>query len=155
MKKGYNNNDNVKGEKRMRRTSNTLLRVGMIVSTVFAALVLISAVTLIVLGVLPGVHEALVEYYNSGDVHTSISNAETFAIIFQSMLLAAGISTAIYGALCVVDAIIASMTLRNPTKNGCILCIVFGALSTGVTIVGGIFGLIAESKENSQTQIEE
>ena len=135
----------------MRRVSNIMLRIGMILSIVCTVLLVISAASLIVVGVSGAVREAIINGVNNGDIRSDLS-PEGAAMLVQSMALSGGITCAIFAIICVISAVVSSQDLREPTKNRHIACIILGAFSTGLATLGGIFGLIADGQENRRTQ---
>ena len=135
----------------MRRVSNIMLRIGMILSIVCTVLLVISAASLIVVGVSGAVREAIINGVNNGDIRSDLS-PEGAAMLVQSMALSGGITCAIFAIICVISAVVSSQDLREPTKNRHIACIILGAFSTGLATLGGIFGLIADGQENRHTQ---
>lgn len=141
----------------MRRVSNIMLRIGMILSIICTVLLVISAATLIVVGVSPAVRQLIIDGVNNGDIHSDLS-PEGAAVLVQSMALSYGITCAILAIVCVISAVISSQDLREPTKNRHIACIILGAFSTGLATLGGIFGLIADSQDrrraNNQVDVQ-
>ena len=130
----------------MRRVSNIMLRIGMILSIICVVLLAISAALLIVVGASPAVREAIITGVNNGDIHSDLS-PEGAAMLVQTMALIYGITCAIFAVVCVISAVVSSQDLREPTKNRHIACIILGAFSTGLATLGGIFGLIADSQD--------
>ena len=135
----------------MRRVSNIMLRIGMILSIICTVLLVISAASLIVVGVSSAVREAIIDGVNNGDIRSDLS-PEGAAALVQGMSLAGGITCAIFSIICVISAVVSSQDLREPTKNRHIACIILGAFSTGLATLGGIFGLIADGQENRRAQ---
>lgn len=132
----------------MKRASNILLRVGMILGFVCGGLLLLSSLVFIIYGVSPVIREMLIELYNSGDVNTDLPNAESFATFFQTFFLTIGIIYVGLGVVCISSAIVNSITLREPTKSHYLACIILGAISTEISLVGGILGFVALNREN-------
>ena len=137
----------------MRRVSNIMLRIGMILSIICTILLVISAALLIVVGVSPAVRQLIIDGVNNGDIHSDLS-PESAALLVQSMALSGGITCAILAIVCVISAVISSQDLREPTKNRHIACIILGVFSTGLATLGGIFGLIADGQENRRANNE-
>ena len=131
----------------MERASRILIKVGMIVSIVYAAIMLFSSPFMIVMGVSSHIHDMIVDGVSNGEIYSDLS-PEQAAIVVQATLLSLGIMFIIFGLVGLIDAIIASKTLREPSKNRYIACIILGALSTELTLVGGILGLISLSRKN-------
>ncbi len=129
----------------MKRISNTMLRVGMILCIVCGALLLFMTPFLIATGVSPRIHDMIVEAVESGNVNSDYA-PEVAATIVQSVSLSCGIVLLIYGALCVAAAIVNSKTLREASRGRYIACIVLGTMTTGFAMAGGILGLIADAR---------
>lgn len=140
----------------MQKASKTLLLVATIVSTVVGALIIALVPFLIVLGVSPTIANMLREAINSGEIKNDSSiPVDTVILILQTIFVVTGVILALLGASCVVNAIISSKARRAPTRNLFVACIITGALSTNFSLVGGILGLIALSKQESTKQIVE
>lgn len=129
----------------MKRISNTMLRIGMILCIVCGALLIFTVPFLITCGVSPRIHQMIVEAVESGNVNSDYA-PEVAATIVQSMLLGTGIGLLIYGALCVAAAIVDSKALKETSRGRYIACIVLGAMTTGFAMAGGILGLIADAR---------
>lgn len=140
----------------MQKASKTLLLVATIVSTVVGALIIALVPFLIVLGVSPTIANMLREAINSGEIKNDSSiPVDTVILILQTIFIVTGVMLAVVGGCCVVNAVIASKTRRAPTRNLYIACIVTGALSTNFSLVAGILGLIALSRQQRNQQIVE
>ena len=74
-------------------------------------------------------------------------DAASIATILQVMFVILAFVFVILGVCCLINAIICSKTRSNPTRKFYIACIVTGALSTDLSIVGGILGLIVLNKQ--------
>ena len=129
----------------MKRISNTMLRVGMILCIVCGALLLFMTPFFITCGVSPRIHQMIVDGVSSGDINSEYA-PEVAATIVQSVLLSCGIALLIYGALCVAAAIVDSKALKDTSRGRYIACIVLGAMTTGFAMAGGILGLIADAR---------
>lgn len=134
----------------MERASSILLKIATIVGTIVAALLGVVTPLFIILGASPAIHDSLVQGFDNGDLaYQGFPDSESAARFVQGVFLALGIVYAILVALCVANAIISSKARRLKTRNLYIAAIVTGALSTDLSLVGGIFGLIAlKRKEN-------
>ena len=137
----------------MKKLSSTFLKVGMIIGFILAGVFLVSSLFFIVLGVSDVTREMLIEAYNSGDIQTDLPDAEAFATFVQIYLITFGVAFIYLGAMSLVDAIVASLTLRQPSKGKYIACIVLGAMCIEFLILGGIFGLIALKRENQHPEV--
>ena len=129
----------------MNRISNVMLRVGMILCIICAVTLLFCTPFLITMGVSPRIHQMIVEAVENGSVDSDYA-PEIAAGIVQGVMLATGIFSLIYGALCVAAAVVSSKTLREPTRGRYIACIVLGCMSTGFAIAGGVLGLIYQAR---------
>lgn len=129
----------------MNRISNVMLRVGMILCIICAATLLFCTPFLITMGVSPHIHEMIAEAVRNGDINSEYA-PDVAAGVFQGIMLGYGIFCLIYGALCVAAAVVASKTLREPTRGRYIACIVFGTMTTGFATAGGILGLIYQAR---------
>ena len=129
----------------MNRISNVMLRVGMILCIICAVTLLFCTPFLITMGVSPRIHQMIVEAVENGSVDSDYA-PEIAAGIVQGVMLATGIFSLIYGALCVATAVVSSKTLREPTRGRYIACIVLGCMSTGFAIAGGVLGLIYQAR---------
>ena len=139
----------------MRKASNILLKIGMILNIVLAVLLVVSAALSIVVGVSSAIHEMIIDGVNNGDIQSNLT-AEQAAILVQSLALSFGICSAIFAVVATIGAVISSQTLREPTKGRYIACIVLGAFASNVTTVGGVFGLIADGQDRRRARaIEE
>lgn len=130
----------------MKRISNTMLRVGMILSIVCGALLIFCSPFLITTGVSPRIHEMLAEAVRNGDINSEYA-PDIAAGVVQTILLTYGIFCLVCGGLCIAAAIVDSKTLKEPTRGRYIACIVLGTMSTGFAIAGGVLGLIADSRQ--------
>lgn len=140
----------------MQKASSTLLLVATIVSTVAGAIILALVPALIISGISPTISNMLREAIANGDIKNDSSiSADTAVLIIQTVFIVTGVMLATVGGCCVVNAVIASKTRRAPTRNLYIACIVTGALSTDFSLVAGILGLIALSRQERNQQIVE
>lgn len=141
----------------MLNTSNVFLKVATIVSTILGALALATVPFYFVVGFSNVIHNMLVDAMSDGTINvqnTSLS-FEEIAVLLQGMFIGLGFMLLVLGGICVTNAIISSMTRREPTRGRYIACIVTGALSTDFSIIAGILGLINLSREKRQKEFEE
>ncbi len=142
----------------MLKASRSLLRVAAIVGTVCGALILACVPAFFIIGFSSTIRDMLVEAIDNGTI-TAHSDAglgtEEIVLVFQIMFIVSGFVLLIIGVLCVVNAIIASKTRREPTRGRYIACIVTGALSTDFSLVAGILGLVNLGREERKKQFEE
>lgn len=138
----------------MNRISNTMLRVGMILCIICGAILLFCTPFLITMGVSPRIHQMIVEAVENGSVNSDYA-PEIAASIVQGTMLGMGIFCLIYGALCVAAAVVSSKTLREPSRGRYIANIVFGCMTTGFAVAGGVLGLIYQSRLERNKRREE
>ena len=129
----------------MNRISNTMLRIGMILCIICGAILLFCTPFLITMGVSPHIHEMIAEAVRNGDINSEYA-PDVAAGVFQGIMLGYGIFCLIYGGICIASAIVSSKTLREPSRDRYIACIVFGTMSTGFATAGGILGLIYQAR---------
>lgn len=141
----------------MQKASNVLLKVATIVGTVAGAIILAIVPFLLVIGFSTTIRDMLYEAMKDGTitVQGDATPYEVGVFIIQFTFIALGFALLIVGASCVVNAIIASKTRREPTRGLYIACIVTGALSTDFSLVAGIFGLICLNRELTRKRFEE
>ena len=139
----------------MKRASNIVLLVGQIFGIVMSVVCFLTAIACFVCCSIPEVHQALVELFENNGVDFGGMDAEALVIFLQSMIVTSGIMMLLLGVVCIVDAIVAANTIKEPTKGRLIACIILGVFSTDITIVGGILGLIALGKEERRKALEQ
>lgn len=141
----------------MLKASRSLLRVAAIVGTVCGALILACVPAFFIIGFSSTIGDMLVEAMKDGTVtvHDTSASYETLVFIIQGIFVSLGFTLLIIGAMCVVNAIIATRTRNEPTRGRYIACIVTGALSTDFSLIAGIFGLICLAREEHKKKLEE
>ena len=135
----------------MRKTSRTMLLVGMILAIVYIALfVLIAIGCFIFSGV--AVSSGLIEFIAE---KAGINDTEGLAIAVVASFVAMGVFFIIMGCFAIPTAVVAKKARDNPTKGLCIANIVFGLLcGTYFSVAGGVLGLIATSREERNARRE-
>ena len=138
----------------MRRASSILMRIGGILSIVFASLFLVSSFAFLIWA-LPAFHDAIVKAINEGAIHSSYQGSpDQVASLIQGLFVSIGISFIVMAAFNVANSVFALRGRKLPSRKISILNIVFGILSgVEVNAVGGIFGLIAEGIEERNDEI--
>ena len=136
----------------MKKLSSTFLKVGMIIGFILAGIFLLAALICLMTGLSDVTRAMLIEAYNNGEINTDLPDAEAFATFVQIYLITFAVVFIYLGAMSLVDAIVASLTLRQPSKGKYIACIVLGAMCIEFLILGGIFGLIALKRENQHPE---
>lgn len=139
----------------MRRAAQILFLVGMILSIITAVSCCISGIVCIVAGGNAEFGEMLAkgfaELMQSANYNGSVAPEELAAMI-QGAYIGIGVWCIIIAAIAVVNAVFCSKARDGrPTRTTAILCIVFGILSSVmVSVVGAIFALICNSREQNQ-----
>lgn len=142
----------------MGRTSDTFLKVGMIVSIIAGAIILMSTPVFFVTGFSKSIREMIIENINNGTIAYDGNGLtpEEFVTVMQVTFATLGFVMLLLGVLCFVNAFVSSAARRNKTHGLYIAAIITGAMSTDFSIPGGILGLISLSKEaKKNNQIEE
>lgn len=129
----------------------------MIVGTVFGALILACVPVFFVLGFSSTIRDMIVSAMEDGTITVTGDDLpyEKLVILLQVMFIILGFTLLTIGVCCVVNAIIASKTRREPTRGRYVACIVTGALSTDFSLVAGILGLICLAREERRKKFEE
>ena len=141
----------------MLKASNVLLRVAAIVGTIYGAILLVLVPALFICGFSTTIRDMLVQAMYDGTitVHSNDLPYENIAALFQAMFIILGCVLLNIGAMCVINAIIAVRTRREPTRGRYIASIITGALTTDFSLIAGIFGLICLSRAERQKRFEE
>ena len=143
----------------MSKAISALLKAAMIVGTIVGALLLACCPGLFVLGFSPVIHDMLVTALEDGVIAVRGYGAdlpyESLAFLIQAAMWSCGFSFLIIGVICVINAILASRTRREPTRKRYIDCIVTGALSTDFSSIAGILGLVSLTREERRKRFEE
>ena len=101
------------------------------------------------------IHNLMIEAMESGEASTSVDSPELAATIVQISFAICIVFVIIYAELCVVNGILSLKSRRNPTKQMCIVNIVFGLISgVYVNTVGGFLGFFSLRKEENQDVID-
>lgn len=137
----------------MKKASNILLKIAHIFSLVMGILLLISFVPMICVAFLPQVRESFIQVFVNNGVDFG-DDPEIAATVAQILMISYALIFVFLGAMCIVNAAICKNTINAPTKGRYIACIILGAMSTDISVIGGILGLIALSKENNQQKLE-
>ena len=131
----------------MRNASKILLIVGAIVSIVVAVIFLIVGAIMAVAAAVP-TSEIVAQIQNGTITTTASGTAEQQAEAFKAMSTGLAAFFLIVGVFNIVNTVLAFVANAKKAKGLYIANIVFGVLSlTEVTLVGGIFGLIANGQE--------
>ena len=139
----------------MRTASRTLLLVGAILSIVCILTFLILGGVFSFVGSLSV--EEIVKGINDGSINSSFEGtvqeqAEAIKLTFTVI----GVVFIVLGVCCIPNAVLGFMGMKKRVNAFYVCNIVFGALSgTVVTILGGIFGLVANAQEANQQVVSE
>ncbi|MBQ9448350.1 MAG: hypothetical protein IJU60_00560 [Acholeplasmatales bacterium] len=139
----------------MRTASRTLLLVGAILSIVCILTFLIIGGVFSFVGSLSV--EEIVKGINDGSINSSFEGtvqeqAEAIKLTFTVI----GVVFLVLGVCCIPNAVLGFMGMKKRVNAFYVCNIVFGALSgTVVTILGGIFGLVANAQEANQQVVSE
>ena len=142
----------------MRRASQILFLVGMILSIVAAVSLGISAILCFVAGGNPELGEiiskGIAEAMEAGNYNGSISADEVAALI-QGAYIGFGVALLFAAGFAIANAVFSSKAKDGrPTRTISILCIVFGILSDViVTVVAAVFALICDSRERNKPDV--
>ena len=138
----------------MKVASRILFLIGGIASFVNAGMLLIMTW---IFGIFefPFIRNLMIEAMESGEASTTADSPEMAARIVQISFAICIVLFIIYAALCLVNGILSLKARRNPTKQMCIINIVFGLIS-GVYIntVGGFLGFFSIRREENQDVID-
>ena len=115
---------------------------------------LVTAFSWAVISLLPEMREALIQSFEENGADFGELTAEQVVYVWQLLIISSATAFVWLGVMCIVDAVISKKAMDNPSKGHYIACIVLGAMSTDFSVVGGILGLIALSKENKTKQEE-
>lgn len=140
----------------MKRARDILLLIGMVLSIVTGASLLLCGIACIVCGANPALRDVLIEAFNNiPDGSRGSITGEQFAAIIQGCMIGSGVAYLVATGFFAANAVFSAKARLNGTKGLYILCIVFGALASTVTLVGGIFGLIVEGKEERRAAAQQ
>ena len=138
----------------MLKSSCILLKIAMIFGTIIGSMILAMCPAFFAIGFSSHIHQLLVEAAQEGAIYSSIDiSDEATATAIQGVFIALAFVFLVLGGVCVANAIISSRTRNKPSENLYIACIVTGALSTGFSLVAGIFGLICLNKNKDQQKV--
>lgn len=127
----------------MRRASQVLFKIGKIISIFELVAYLICVVVFFILG---GSVALIQQGLEDGSITTDIQgNPEEVAIALAAVFIALAVVFLFLGAFVIVNVVLTSKALKNPTKGICIANIVFGIISGAeVNAVGGFLGVFAK-----------
>lgn len=134
----------------MRKASEILFLVGMILSIVLAVSYFTSAIACIVVGSVPAVRDAIIEGLNkANEAGNTNFNAEQLASFIQGGIIGSGVSLFFVCGFAVANAVFSAKARRGkPTRTIAILNIVFGILSDViVNVVGAVLSIIQDGRD--------
>lgn len=139
----------------MKKAATALYIVSFVLCIVSAVSLLVPSPVFIVLGVSPKINGMVAEWLDefAGD-SLSLEQAKTLATLFQASFLITGILFVLIGLACVINAIVINRARKEETRELYIATIVLGAFTVNVSILAGIFSLIADSKKVRQEENE-
>lgn len=139
----------------MRKASDIILLVGAIISIVCVLVFLIIGIIMTLAGQLST--EEIIKAMNEGKYTTDVPGTpEEKAAAIKAILTGTGIFFLVVAVLGVVNAVLGFVARVKKSTPLYVANIVFGVLSlTEVTLVGGIFGLIANGQEASKPAVSE
>lgn len=132
----------------MRKASRILLLIGAIISIVLVVTFLILGIVFAYLGS-PAAVDAIREGIRNGSivVEGSSSDIELAIQVYQSSMLSSAVTFFVLFALNIANTVLSFIARVKQTKALYILSIVFGGVSgSEVSLIGGIFGLVANSR---------
>ena len=133
----------------MRVASNVLLKLGRIFSIICAVMFLVCVPIFLTVFLLPDFHDQFIAYLQSIGIDGD-GSAEALSIILMVYVVAIVVILVIAAVLMFIAASFCSKALHTPSKGRYIACIIIGAMSMNLVLIGGIFGLIAQSREDRQ-----
>ena len=143
----------------MRKASQILLLIGAIISIVVTVIFLVLAGFFMISGTSAEAKQIIAEGIRNGSITVNVPGAVTEAEkveAVQATYVVLGVMFIFFALFGIVNTVLAFIS-RSKKSTGLFVCnIVFGFLSgTEVTLLGGIFGLVANSNEkNSQVVTE-
>ena len=137
----------------MKKAATALYIVSFVLCIVSAVSLLLPSPVFIVLGVSPKINQMVAEWLDefAGD-SLSLEQSKTLATLFQASFLITGVLFVLIGLACVVNAIIINRARKEETRELYIATIVLGAFTINVSILAGIFSLIADGKKSKQEE---
>ena len=137
----------------MKKAAETLYIIGFILCIVAAAFLLLPSPVLIVLGVSPKINSMVVDAIKEYATDSFASeHAQLFASLLQTCFILSAVFCILIGLACVVNAIVISRTRKEETRGLYIATIILGAFTVNITILAGIFSLIADNKKSQQEE---
>ena len=130
----------------MRKASDIVLLVGLILGFVTAGSLFIAGIVCLVLGSPIGV-ELLGKSMEAGNVAQEEQDVAVLA--WTLSMIFSGILMMVLGVLSILSSVFAIQARKKTSKGAYITSLVFGALINEVVLVGSIFGLIS-CKDNKQ-----
>lgn len=131
----------------MRKASRILLLIGAIISIVLVVTFLILGIVFGVLGSPAAVDAVRAGIKDGSIVVEGVTDIETAIQVYQSSMLSAAATFFVLFALNIANAVLSFIARVKKTKALYILSIVFGGVSgSEVSLLGGIFGLVANSR---------
>ena len=134
----------------MKKAANVLYTIGYILCIVTAVCLLSPTPVLIVIGFSPSINKSIVEAVEQYAPSSLAEHAQLFANLLQAYFILTSIIFVLFGLACVVNAIVVQRAKKEQTRGLYIATIVLGAFTVNITVLAGIFSLIADNKENPE-----
>ena len=132
----------------MKKASNIMYLVSMILGIVLAAVLVFYGIALVVVGCIPAIAEAIVQEVPE-EYQALVVGA------WMGGMISAGLVLLACGACAIVSAVLCHKGRTDGNRKIYILNIVFGALSGNeVAIAASILAIISENKERNRKEIE-
>lgn len=131
----------------MRKASRITLLIGAIISIVLVVTFLVLGIVFGVLGSPAAVDAVRAGIKDGSIVVEGVTDIETAIQVYQSSMLSAAATFFVLFALNIANAVLSFIARVKKTKALYILSIVFGGVSgSELSLLGGIFGLVANSR---------
>ena len=132
----------------MKKASNIMYLVSMILGIVLAAVLVFYGIALVVVGCIPAIAEAIVQEVPE-EYQALVVGA------WMGGMISAGLVLLACGACAIVSAVLCHKGRTDGNRKIYILNIVFGALSGNeVAIAASILAIISENKERNRKEVE-
>ena len=132
----------------MKKASNIMYLVSMILGIVLAAVLIFYGIALVVVGCIPAIAEAIVQEVPE-EYQALVVGA------WMGGMISAGLVLLACGACAIVSAVLCHKGRTDGNRKIYILNIVFGALSGNeVAIAASILAIISDNKERNRKEVE-
>ena len=132
----------------MKKASNIMYLVSMILGIILAAVLVFYGIALVVVGCIPAISEAIVQEVPE-EYQALVVGA------WMGGMIGAGLVLLACGACAIISAVLCHKGRTDGNRKIYILNIVFGALSgNDVAIADSILAIISENKERNRKEVE-